>query len=429
MTSTFTVDRRGFLGIGIGAAATLGLAACAPSGGASSGASTLDMAWWGNSDINNLTVQLLESFSEKNGGLKVVGQGADFDSYYNKLTTQVAGGNAPDVQQHDTSRLQEFSSRGALADLRSIKTIDLSGIDELILDSLTVDGKLVGVPTTIMAQALFFMPEMLDSYGVTAPAQDWTWDDYARLATDVTKAAGKSGFYGGADGSGLDYILQVWLRARGKDMVTAEGALAHDENDIEEWFQYWKDLREAGAIIPADIASQASSSTETDPLINDQSAVTFRWSGDIQAWQPAAKSNLEMVPYPSGVADKAQWVRSGDLLSVYSGSKSVEDAGKVVNFFISDPEVPETITGRLPAKPEMQEALRAGGDPQAAKMIDHLQIIQENAGAAPPIPPAGFGELVAALGRAAEEVSFGRQSPEDGAAMYVAEATAALGAA
>ncbi|MDR1824485.1 MAG: extracellular solute-binding protein [Bifidobacteriaceae bacterium] len=386
----------------------------------------LQMAWWGDSETNNKMISLLGTFSEKNPGITVIGQGADWDSYFSKLSTQVAGGTAPDVQQHYPSTIQEYFSRGALADLNSFSNLDLSGIDQNLLDSLTIDGSLVGVPMTIMTHAFMYLPDVLAEAGVDAPAASWTWDDFAQFCKDVTAGLGKTNVYGCADGSANDAALQVYLHGIGKDLVTADGQLAFDEADFVTWLQFWADLRDAGAITPPDVAGYDSSSTETDPMIQGVSASSWRYSGDLQGWQPAAPSEIQMVPYPGVVADKAGWLISGDLLSIYSGTKYPEEAAAVVNFFINDTAVPAVVTGRMPAKEVMQEALRAQGNADASKMIDLIGLVSDNAGPVPPLSPAGWSEVSNLLGVVAQEVAYGSSTPEAAAARFFAEAPAML---
>src|SRR4030095_12072100 len=114
------INRRQFL-IGVGglaaAATTMGLAGCAPGssgggsqGGGQGGATNLALAWWGNPTRNKNTQAEIDAFMKANPNLKISGQPGDFTSYWDKLATQTAGGQAPDIIQMDMAYIAEYGS-------------------------------------------------------------------------------------------------------------------------------------------------------------------------------------------------------------------------------------------------------------------------------------------------------------------------------
>src|SRR6187200_875475 len=107
------LNRRQFL-IGAGglaaAATTMGLGACAPGssgggsqggGGQGGGGNTLALAFWGNPTRNKNTQAEIDAFMKAHPDIKITGQPGEFNSYWDKLATQTAGGNAPDIIQMD----------------------------------------------------------------------------------------------------------------------------------------------------------------------------------------------------------------------------------------------------------------------------------------------------------------------------------------
>ena len=120
------INRRQFL-IGAGglaaAASTIGLSACAPGapsgsgGGASGGGTNLALAWWGNPTRNKNTEAEIQAFQQANPNITLSGQPGEFGSYWDKLATQTAGGQAPDIIQMDMAYIAEYGNRGALLDL------------------------------------------------------------------------------------------------------------------------------------------------------------------------------------------------------------------------------------------------------------------------------------------------------------------------
>ena len=54
-------------------------------------------SWWGSDTRHELTQQVLDKFTEKYPYITVVPDYTDWNSYFDKLGTAVAGGDAPDV--------------------------------------------------------------------------------------------------------------------------------------------------------------------------------------------------------------------------------------------------------------------------------------------------------------------------------------------
>src|SRR4029453_4904212 len=109
------------------AATTMGLGACAPgsSGGSGSqggggGGTNLALAWWGNPTRNKNTDAMIPGYMRATPAVKISGQPGAFSSYWDKLATQTAGGQAPDVIQMDMAYISEYGTRGALLDLSGI---------------------------------------------------------------------------------------------------------------------------------------------------------------------------------------------------------------------------------------------------------------------------------------------------------------------
>src|SRR5215216_5518741 len=152
------INRRQFL-IGAGglaaAATTVGLAGCAPGsqggGGAQEGGAggeggqvNMALTWWGNPVRNKNTEADIAAYMKANPNVKISGQPGEFNSYWDKLATQTAGGQAPDIIQMDMAYIAEYGNRGALLDLAK-NGADTSKFVEGTVDSGRINGQLVGV--------------------------------------------------------------------------------------------------------------------------------------------------------------------------------------------------------------------------------------------------------------------------------------------
>jgi multiple sugar transport system substrate-binding protein len=119
------LNRRQFL-IGAGglaaAATTMGLSACAPGssgggsqGGDQGGGTNLALAWWGNPTRNKNTQAMIDAYMKANPDVKISGQPGEFNSYWDKLATQTAGGQATRHHSdgHELHRRVRHSRRSA----------------------------------------------------------------------------------------------------------------------------------------------------------------------------------------------------------------------------------------------------------------------------------------------------------------------------
>src|SRR6266536_5766825 len=113
------LSRRGFLGIAGAGVASAALAGCgfAPSSSDSgAGGNSLTFRWWGGNARNDAYQKAVKIFTQKTG-ITVTTQYSGYDGYFDKLNTEFAGGNPPDLFQMDTALVSTYAGRGVLTDL------------------------------------------------------------------------------------------------------------------------------------------------------------------------------------------------------------------------------------------------------------------------------------------------------------------------
>jgi multiple sugar transport system substrate-binding protein len=115
------------------------------------------------------------------------------------------------------------------------------------------------------------------------------------------------------------------------------------------------------------------------------------------------------------------------FFSVSANSGVDVDSAKVVSAFVNDPAMTDVlgVERGVPESAAVQERLKATLDELGRAQIDYIANLGDLAGALPPPPPAGAGEIAFALKRINEEVGFGN-TPEQGAETLVSEADAIL---
>jgi multiple sugar transport system substrate-binding protein len=192
------VTRRQFLsGAGSLAAASVlsGCAGFSKSGGSStqSKAGTLRFTTWGSDAEAAAFKQLASAFEAKNKGAKVRLQIVPYGEMFTGIDAQIQSGTAPDVFRVDYGTLGIYSSKGALHDLTS--SLDDSLTSDLIpalLQAVTFEDKVYGVPQETDTTAVLYRPDLLEKAGVTDVPTSldtaWTWAEFGDVA-DKLKAS------------------------------------------------------------------------------------------------------------------------------------------------------------------------------------------------------------------------------------------------
>ncbi|MEV4625119.1 sugar ABC transporter substrate-binding protein [Micromonospora sp. NPDC049523] len=143
-----------------------------------------------------------------------------FESYTTTLTTQIAGGNPPDLAWVLENAAPDFVSSGALVPLDStLKGTDGYNFDELTPAATKLwqrDGKLYGYPFSTSPFGIFVNTDLVKAAGAKSPAEliaagTWNWDNAIATASTVASKTGKAGLVvRDFDYKGWDNLSTVW---------------------------------------------------------------------------------------------------------------------------------------------------------------------------------------------------------------------------
>jgi multiple sugar transport system substrate-binding protein len=413
----------------------LGAAACGggdDDGGGGSGTTEnveLSIFWWGADKRAELTEQVLDLYTRKhpNVTFKTTWQGNS--GYFDKLATQAAAGNAPDIFQIDDNVLTEYAERNITLDLTKYvesNKIDLSKFPESLAKYGVVNGKQVGIASAENTPGMAYNKSLLTTVGVPEPQIGWTWDQLITWAADLTTKTGGN-VYGTMDPSADYKALWMWLRQQGKELYNGK-QLGFTADDLSRWFELWKGARDRKAAPPADIIQSANAGDVTKQLVvTGKAATSFLWSNQLPELAKNTKDQLGVVSYPGDPS--AQWARASMYWSIYRGSKHADAAADFINFFVNDPEAGQILgTERgLSSNMDVRKAVAASAtDPNTKTSIAFEDAITPKFGSAPVPPPKGHSKIRSALVVAAESVQFAKATPQQAATAFIAEANSAL---
>lgn len=416
------LDRRSFL---MGSSAAL----AAFSLPALSQEKRMRLLWWGSQARADRTLAVADLYAKANPGYAFDTEFLSFNDYWPKLGTQVAGGNAPDVIQMDYRYIVEYATRGAIAPLDDFLGSDLNigDFDEATVNGGKVDGKLYGVSLGANSSALIINTGVYDELGLPLPDQSTTYEDFARITAEISKAKIRDGIYGAADGSKVEPMFENWLRQRGKALYSADGQISFAADDVSEWFDMWAKMREAGSIPTAEIQALDQNNIETSLIVLGKSAMAYGHSNQLVGYQAVIKDKVTINNYPRAGAEGkgGHYRKPSQFWSVGATSANQQDAAKFISFFVNDGEAAKIlgVERGVPESAAVRAALTPTLDELGQKAVTYVADLGDLAGALPPPPPTAAGEVDVALQNLAGEVSFGMVSPSDAGPLFVQQAT------
>jgi alpha-glucoside transport system substrate-binding protein len=168
-------------------------------------------------------------------------------SFEEQIGVQVDGGNAPDIAMFpQPGKIRDFADDLVALDGDALKNVK-ENIDPGWTDFVTIDGKIMGVPTKADLKSLvWYSPEAFKTAGYTVPE---TMEDLLALA-DKMVADGKTPFCIGLGSDAAtgwpmtDWVEDFMLRMKGPDVYDQwyKHEIPFDDPDVVEVVQYVHDL-------------------------------------------------------------------------------------------------------------------------------------------------------------------------------------------
>lgn len=432
------LSRRTFLA-GSAAAALVATGCGANSGDASGGPVDLRMAWYGGEARTKKYGAILDKYQSNNAGVTVKREAAEWDKYWERVATQTAARDLPDVLHFTNMQLREFASNGQLLELTEENTggaLDLSALDPALLEGGKIDGKLYAVPTGSLILGTVPNLGLLKGTGVTIPGEGepWTWDDFEEQGRKAVKHLGDGRWFVLDFGSSTR-ILTAYMMSKGKklfDVGQDPAQVGFDRQDLVDWLSYWQGLRKDGIAPPASVtAEQQGLPFEDDLFAKERAAVYLHTSNTLTNYQRYTKGELVLrrLPHVASGSDKIDYFFSVSM-AIPATTKHPHDASKLISYFLNDQAAIKAYGGEFgpPASAAARATVREGQKADGQKVIDFTDAeIKLGAVADQNWPKGGqqLSDLI--LGQANEQVAYGKATPEAAADEAISKVQAALG--
>src|SRR5687767_11114268 len=182
--------------------ATLAAGIAIPMAAVPAMATDIRMAIWSANEAHlALFNEIAAAYKATHPDVNVTFDSLAFEGYTTTLTTQIAGGNAPDLAWILETTASDFVGSGALAPLKATfeaaEGYNLPDVTASALALWTSDGEIYAYPFSTSPFGVFVNNDLIKAAGQPTPAEliaagEWTWDKAIEVSAAVA-ATGKGG--------------------------------------------------------------------------------------------------------------------------------------------------------------------------------------------------------------------------------------------
>ncbi|MDF2724747.1 MAG: hypothetical protein K0Q59_4422 [Paenibacillus sp.] len=380
----------------------------------------LRFAWWGSQGRHDRTLKAIEKFHQLHPNIKIKPEYTSFDGYWEKLSTQVAGNNAPDLMQMSVLYIKEYSDRGVLADLTPYadKEISISDLNKEVISAQgTIGGKLTGLPVSDNANVLIYNKEMYQQAGIEPPKLDMTWQEFFDKAREIKAKLGDK-VYGAFDMSASLEAFMYYAFSVGDTMYKGN-KLGYNDQTFRNWLKMWDDARKEGIVPTAAMTASFLPLGNFDPnkdalmrgivpIIGPQFTATF------PAYENVMKDKIDMVSYPKDKLSGGALLPAM-LLSMSAKSKHPKEAAMFLDFFLNSQEAADVleIERGLPENKKILKYLTPRFNDRDKKMVKMLEHVTNSKPSMYDGGPKGSGEVTKLFEQTVQKLQFGKASIDD----------------
>ncbi|WP_179107324.1 ABC transporter substrate-binding protein [Sediminibacillus massiliensis] len=401
-------------------------------GEASDGKVEIRFAWWGNTERDKKYNEILDLYEEQNPNVSIIREPSTWNDYWTKLSTQAAGGNAPDLfGLHLLLYGNEYFTKDTIEPLDSYVDsgiISLEGWDQSVLEAGTYNDQLLALAKGVTIQAMLTNVTKLEEVGMEPPPFEISYQDFKDYAGQLVEKL-PEGEYVTTDPTMIgEHGIEMWVRQKGGAFLSEDGSeLGFSKEDLKSYWEYWNEMRDMGAIPPAKVsAEQAGVPEESTLFAQGKSVFMDRPTNQTKLFDGLLQGDeIKITRYP--IMEDGEF-KGGEQLQVPAivmskNSKVKDEAAKLLNFFVNDLEATEIYSAEngIPGTQPVRDNLQSSLHEKDVLAVEHMEKVVEDI---PPttIRPEGAVQVFTAYSRNAEAVAFGQLTVDEAVDAFFKEA-------
>lgn len=193
--------------------------------------------------------EVAAAFEAANPDININIEVVPWDTLLQRLTTDIAGGAAPDISIIGTRWLLDFAEQGIAEPVDSYLTPEFKStfIDTFMAPSV-MDGQIMGLPVAASARAMMINMDLFEQAGAKPPT---TWAELYEAAEKISALPDAFGF--GLQGKEIetDAYFYYGLWTFGGDILNADGSSGLDSPEAIEAATFYKNMIDEGLTQPS----------------------------------------------------------------------------------------------------------------------------------------------------------------------------------
>lgn len=389
---------------------------------------TIRFAWWGDSTRHEATLKAIELFEAKYPWITVEAEYQGWDGWATKFLTQCASGTLPDVVQdagYVTYTRQNGSSYVDLREYIESGVLDTTYLSTPLLDAYCTDsktGEVYLMPTGVQAWTTLQNNDLLEKNGITMPEDGWTWEELIPAAKALHDSDPEAYLLNCSLETLAVWMLPQYIQQKvGGVVISDSGEIQYSVDDLESYFQWLKEMYDAGGLQPRSEAMLYDGSPLENPkwangklAISQFSSASYTW----YVFNEYLEQNTEVVPsfkFKSEADNDTIVVPPASFYAIPSTCEHPKEAAMLIDFLINDLDagLAQGTVRSIPANSKVLEALNENNlvNPGIAKAVElgsPRSCIKRGS-------PACSNDITQTYYDYIEEIAYGRMTPREAA--------------
>jgi multiple sugar transport system substrate-binding protein len=348
---------------------------------------------------------MAEDFEKNNPDIDIQIEVVNWDNLEQKLTTDIAGGTAPDISIIGTRWLAGYVKEGIAEPLDQYMTPEFKAkFIDVFMSPSVFDGETYGLPVAASARAMYYNKKMFEDAGIQAPPK--TWDELKDAAAKIS-ALGDDVYGFGIQGKEIEtdaYWYYAFWTHGGELLVDGKSGIASDAG--VQAANLYKSMIDGGLTEPGVTGYNRENLQDLFKQGRLGMILTGPWLRG-QLKDEAPDLDYGIAPIPEGTTKATYGVT--DSIIMFASSDVKDDAWKFLEEAAFTDKWRREFTlkeGFLPVFRSIAEDPHFADDPQLAAFTAMLPYAKF----APIIP--NWEEMADATTRALQQIYLGEAPPE-----------------
>jgi multiple sugar transport system substrate-binding protein len=339
------------------------------------------LEWWhlgyapgGTTATSKLVDDAVAAYEAKHPGIDITVTGIPFDEAgLARLDTALAARTGPDIFRIASDRLPGYAAQGVLSPIDDHLTAeDTADIIPNLLDGVLFEGEHMAWPQWVPPIGFYLNNTLITDAGLEVPDAEWTVDEFAQLAEDLTG----EGVHGFATYMGPASVNELTLLYNQGATVLSEDNSEYTLNSEAgvKGLQVMIDLFAADAM-PPDSTTIALADVEQG-FVDGRFAMMTGGSGSITNLKA---NNIDFTILPPPIGDAGETVTVGGMGTYAIPMKDDPDrmaAAHALGRYLTSAEVAEDVPGWYLAPGTRQSIKVSDTTPEMAAFEEMLPFVQ-----------------------------------------------------